>query len=69
MFDAPTSTLYNSLNNLLDKPKEFLADVCFHFDSFEIWAHRGKNNKHNKRALFNKLLFSHDISPCTKRFY
>lgn len=41
MFDAPTSTLYNSLNNLLDSPKEYLADVCFTFPSTEIFAHRG----------------------------
>lgn len=41
MFDAPTSTLYNSLNNLLDNPKEYLADVCFTFPSTEIFAHRG----------------------------
>ncbi|KAL7319792.1 hypothetical protein PS15m_002885 [Mucor circinelloides] len=40
MFDAPTSTLYNSLNNLLDSPKEYLADVCFTFPSTEIYAHR-----------------------------
>ncbi|CEP18473.1 hypothetical protein [Parasitella parasitica] len=40
MFDAPTSTLYNSLNNLLDSPKEYLADVCFTFPSTEIFAHR-----------------------------
>ncbi|KAI8642037.1 hypothetical protein BD408DRAFT_367318 [Parasitella parasitica] len=40
MFDAPTSTLYNSLNNLLDNPKEYLADVCFIFPSSEIFAHR-----------------------------
>ncbi|GAN00744.1 hypothetical protein MAM1_0002d00166 [Mucor ambiguus] len=40
MFDAPTSTLYNSLNTLLDSPKEYLADVCFTFPSTEIYAHR-----------------------------
>lgn len=51
MFDAPTSTLYNSLNNLLDNPKEYLADVCFTFPSTEIFAHRGtfkrKKNIHS----------------------
>lgn len=41
MFDAPTSTLYNSLNTLLDSPKEYLADVCFTFPTAEIHAHRG----------------------------
>ncbi|KAI8088577.1 hypothetical protein BDF21DRAFT_358351 [Thamnidium elegans] len=41
MFDAPDSTLYKSLNNLLERPKEYLADVCFFFESVEIWAHRG----------------------------
>lgn len=41
MFDAPTSTLYNSLSQLVDSPQEYLADVCFVFNSFEIWAHRG----------------------------
>lgn len=40
MFDAPTSTLYNSLNTLLDSPKEYLADVCFTFPTTEIYAHR-----------------------------
>lgn len=40
MFDAPTSTLYTSLNTILENPKEYLADVCFTFDSIEIWAHR-----------------------------
>lgn len=40
MFDAPTSTLYNSLNTLLDSPKEYLADVCFTFSTTEIYAHR-----------------------------
>lgn len=40
MFDAPSSTLYNSLNNILENPKEYLADVCFTLDSTEIWAHR-----------------------------
>ncbi|GAA5799301.1 hypothetical protein HPULCUR_004712 [Helicostylum pulchrum] len=41
MFDAPDSTLYKSLNNLLERPKEYLADVCFCFESIEMWAHRG----------------------------
>lgn len=46
MFDVPTSTLYNSLNNLLERPQEYLADVCFIFNStLEIWAHRGKHFK------------------------
>ncbi|KAI8987416.1 hypothetical protein BDF20DRAFT_910041 [Mycotypha africana] len=40
MFDAPSSTILCSLNNLLDHPKEYLADVCFKFDKDEVWAHR-----------------------------
>ncbi|OBZ86350.1 hypothetical protein A0J61_05604 [Choanephora cucurbitarum] len=40
MFDAPESTLYKSLNNVLENPKEYLADICFTFPSTEIWAHR-----------------------------
>ncbi|KAI7897427.1 uncharacterized protein EV154DRAFT_489936 [Mucor mucedo] len=40
MFDAPPSTILNSLNNLLENPKQYLADVCFTFSSIEIWAHR-----------------------------
>ncbi|KAI8076690.1 uncharacterized protein B0P05DRAFT_545469 [Gilbertella persicaria] len=40
MFDAPPSTLYNSLNNVLENPKEYLADICFAFPSNEVWAHR-----------------------------
>lgn len=51
MFDAPTSTLYNSLNNLLDSPKEYLADVCFTFPSTEIYAHRGTLLKHAQYTL------------------
>lgn len=46
MFDTPTSTLYTSLNNILENPKEYLADVCFIFpNAIEIWAHRGNNTK------------------------
>ncbi|KAG1147046.1 hypothetical protein G6F37_010891 [Rhizopus arrhizus] len=40
MFDEPISTIHNSLNKLLSKPKEYLADICFCFPSSEIWAHR-----------------------------
>ncbi|KAI8355714.1 hypothetical protein BD560DRAFT_484414 [Blakeslea trispora] len=40
MFDAPKSTLYQSLSNILENPKEYLADICFTFSSTEVWAHR-----------------------------
>ncbi|KAI9357481.1 hypothetical protein BD770DRAFT_435582 [Pilaira anomala] len=40
MFDIPKKTLLESLNTLLERPKEYLADVCFVFESIEIWAHR-----------------------------
>ena len=51
MFDAPTSTLYASLNNVLNNPQEYLADVCFAVDSIELWAHRGKK----ELGLLSKL--------------
>lgn len=51
MFDAPDSTLYKSLNNLLERPKEYLADVCFCFESVEMWAHRGKIQKKKKKEV------------------
>ncbi|KAI9473565.1 MAG: hypothetical protein EXX96DRAFT_508252 [Benjaminiella poitrasii] len=40
MFDAPVSTLYQSLSNILERPKEYLADLCFSYPSNDIWAHR-----------------------------
>lgn len=49
MFDIPKKTLLESLNTLLERPKEYLADVCFVFESKEIWAHRGKRNMSKKK--------------------
>ncbi|KAI8876580.1 hypothetical protein K501DRAFT_261932 [Backusella circina FSU 941] len=40
MFDAPPSTLCASLEKILDNPKEYLADILFHFPSGDIHAHR-----------------------------
>ncbi|KAI7900659.1 uncharacterized protein BX663DRAFT_517153 [Cokeromyces recurvatus] len=40
MFDAPESTLYDSLNTVFENPKEYLADICFVYPSDDIWAHR-----------------------------
>ncbi|KAL9558836.1 hypothetical protein MBANPS3_000698 [Mucor bainieri] len=56
MFDAPTSTLYNSLNTLLDSPKEYLADVCFTFPSGEIYAHRAILLTRAPRAFVERYL-------------
>ncbi|KAI7860147.1 hypothetical protein BDC45DRAFT_564151 [Circinella umbellata] len=40
MFTPPSKTLHTSLNKLLDCAQEYLADVCFHYPSGKIWAHR-----------------------------
>jgi hypothetical protein len=53
MFDAPPSTLCASLEKLLENPKEYLADITFHFPSGDIHAHRGRTSYSFTKAMAN----------------
>lgn len=56
MFPKPPPILQTSLHAIANNPQDYFADVCFRYDSGEVWAHKGKKKNDNIIYIILNLL-------------
>lgn len=55
MFPRPPPILQQSLHAIVDHPQNYFADVCFRYDTGQVWAHKGKLYDTKKKGFASYL--------------